>query len=99
MWTWIISGSLAAAGGTMLAVSQAQILPMTGWKILLPIFASVILGGIGKPIGALVGAIIIGISMEASTAWLNPTYKPAVAFTIMIAMLLVKPNGLFGEKD
>ena len=37
--------------------------------------------------------------MEASTAWLNPTYKPAVAFTIMIAMLLVKPNGLFGEKD
>ena len=76
MWTWIISGSLAAAGGTMLAVSQAQILPMTGWKILLPIFASVILGGIGKPIGALVGAIIIGISMEASTAWLNPTYKP-----------------------
>ena len=99
MWTWIISGSLAAAGGTMLAVSQAQILPMTGWKILLPIFASVILGGIGKPIGALVGAIIIGVSMEASTAWLNPTYKPAVAFTIMIAMLLVKPNGLFGEKD
>ncbi len=93
---WAIGGGLAAIAGVLLAVSQAQILPIMGWKFLIPLFAAVILGGIGNPYGALAGAFIIGITMEVSTQWINPSYKPAVAFAIMIVMLLARPRGLFG---
>ena len=97
IWTtWAIGGGLAAIAGVLLAVSQAQLLPIMGWKFLIPLFAAVILGGIGNPYGALVGAFIIGVTMEVSTQWVNPSYKPAVAFAIMILMLLFRPRGLFG---
>ena len=95
-WTWATGASLAATAGILLAVSQAHMLPIMGWKFLIPMFAAVILGGIGNPYGALAGAFIIGITMEVSTQWINPSYKPAVAFAIMIVVLLVKPRGLFG---
>ena len=97
IWTtWAIGGGLAAIAGVLLAVSQAQLLPIMGWKFLIPLFAAVILGGIGNPYGALAGAFIIGVTMEVSTQWINPSYKPAVAFAIMIVMLLARPRGLFG---
>ena len=95
-WTWAIGGGLAAIAGVLLSVSQAQMIPIMGWKFLIPLFAAVILGGIGNPYGALVGAFVIGVTMEVSTQWMNPSYKPAVAFGIMIVMLLARPRGLFG---
>ena len=95
-WTWVIGAALAATAGILLAVFQAQLLPTMGWKFLIPLFAAVILGGIGNPYGALVGAFVIGVSSEVSTQWINPSYKPAVAFAIMIAVLMVKPRGIFG---
>ena len=70
-----------------------------GWEILIPLFAAVILGGIGNPYGALAGALIIGVTAEVSTQWLTPAYKPAIAFGIMIVTLLLRPRGLFGVKD
>ena len=94
--TWIIGAVLAATAGILLAVFQAQLLPAMGWRFLIPLFAAVILGGIGNPYGALVGAFIIGVSSEVSTQWINPSYKPAVAFAIMIAALMVRPRGIFG---
>ena len=66
--------------------------------MLLPIFAAVILGGIGSPYGAMLGGMIIGLSGEISTAFIPTSYKPAVAFIIMVIMLLFKPTGLLGEK-
>ncbi len=95
-WTWAIGGGLAAIAGVLLSVSQAQMIPIMGWKFLIPLFAAVILGGIGNPYGALAGAFVIGVTMEVSTQWMNPSYKPAVAFGIMIVMLLARPRGLFG---
>ncbi len=95
-WTWAIGAVLAATAGILLAVFQAQILPIMGWKFLIPLFAAVILGGIGNPYGALVGAFVIGVTSEVSTQWINPSYKPAVAFAIMIGVLLVRPRGIFG---
>jgi len=96
-WTWGIGGAMAAVAGVLLAVVQAQLLPIMGWKFLIPLFAAVILGGIGNPYGALVGALIVGVSMEVSTQWINPSYKPAVAFAIMIGVLLARPRGIFGD--
>ena len=68
-----------------------------GWKFLIPLFAAVILGGIGNPFGALIGALVVGVSMELSTQWINPSYKPAVAFAIMIGVLLARPRVIFGD--
>ena len=98
-WTWAFGGGLAAVAGVMLAVIQAQLLPIMGWKFLIPLFAAVILGGIGNPYGALVGALVVGVSMEMSTQWINPSYKPALAFAIMIGVLLARPRGIFGDSQ
>ena len=95
-WTWMMGAGLAATAGILLAVFQAQLLPIMGWKFLIPLFAAVILGGLGNPYGALVGAFVIGVTSEVSTQWINPSYKPAVAFAIMIAVLLARPRGIFG---
>ena len=98
-WTWAIGAALAATAGVLLAVFQAQIYPIMGWRFLIPLFAAVILGGIGNPYGALAGGLIIGVTSEVSTDWLNPSYKPAIAFGIMILVLLFRPRGLFGVRD
>ena len=97
-WTWAVGAVLAATAGVLLAVFQAQLVPIMGWRFLLPLFAAVIMGGIGNPYGAFAGAMIIGVSAEVSTQWLNPTYKPAIAFAIMIGVLLVRPRGIFGAR-
>ena len=95
-WTWAMGAALAASAGILMAVFQANFLPIMGWKFLIPLFAAVVLGGVGNPYGALVGAFIIGVTSEVSTQWINPSYKPAVAFLLMIAVLLVRPRGIFG---
>jgi len=96
-WTWMIGGGLAAAGGVLLGL-DAQLRPEMGWWMLLPMFAAVILGGIGNPYGALAGGLIIGMVQQLSTAFIKTTYKPGVAFLIMIIILLVRPQGLFGGR-
>jgi branched-chain amino acid transport system permease protein/neutral amino acid transport system permease protein len=95
-WTWVIGGALAAAGGVMYALAS-QLRPEMGFFLLLPIFAAAIMGGVGSPIGALVGAIIIGIAEQLSASFLNPAYGPAVAFVLMIVVLVIQPQGLFGQ--
>lgn len=95
LFTWMIGGGLAAIGGAMYGL-DAQMRPEMGWWLLLPLFASVILGTIGNPYGALAGSLIIGVTWQLSSAFLNPAYGPAVAFVLMILVLLVRPEGLFG---
>lgn len=95
--TWFIGGSMAAAAGIMLGI-DSQLRPEMGWILLLPLFAAVIMGGIGNAYGALIGGLVLGVSQQVSTQWLLPTYKPAVAFAIMIVILLVRPQGIFGGR-
>jgi len=97
VWAWGISGGLAAIAGILYGV-ETQLRPEMGWGFLLPLFAAVTLGGIGSMEGALVGALVMGIAQQVSTAFLLPTYKPAVAFIIMVLVLLVKPEGIFGRR-
>jgi len=98
MWTWAIAAALAAAGGILAGIEDKFITPDMGWQMLLPIFAAVILGGIGNPYGAMAGGMIIGLSGEISTAFISTAYKPAVAFIIMVIVLIIKPRGLFGTR-
>ena len=99
--TWITGACLAVAAGVFLAI-DTHVETMMGFKLLLPMFAAAILGGIGKPYGAVVGGLVIGIAEEISAyPWigtaplLNPGYKAGVAFAIMVVMLIWRPQGLF----
>ena len=98
LWTWGIGGALAAAGGILYGI-DVQLRPGMGWNFILPLFAATILGGIGNVYGALLGGMIIGIAEQLSTMVpnLEPTYKPAVAFVIMIVILIFRPQGIFGQ--
>ncbi len=95
--TWAIGGGLAGLAGVLLGI-QSHLMPEMGFDFILPLFAASILGGVGSPQGALVGALIVGVSQEVSTEWISPAYKPAIAFIILFAILLVRPRGIFGAK-
>ena len=94
LWTWIITGTLTAFAGAMYGLI-AVVRPNMGWFLILPMFASVILGGIGNVYGAIAGAFIIGIAQELSVPLLGSEYKLGVALAIMILILLFRPQGLF----
>lgn len=97
MWTWVIGGGLAASAGVFMAM-DTHLNPTIGWHVLLMVFAATILGGIGKLYGAILGGLAIGIAVEMSTMVIEPVYKPAVAFGIMVIMLIVRPAGLLGGR-
>lgn len=94
LWTWVITGTLTAFAGGMYGLI-ATVRPNMGWFLILPMFASVILGGIGNPYGAVAGAFIIGIAQELSVPWLGSEYKLGVALAIMVVILICRPQGLF----
>ncbi len=98
LWTWVIGGGLAALAGVFLAM-DTRLQPEMGWFLLLACFAAAILGGIGKPMGAIAGGYIIGIMMELSTLVLPAEYSPVVPFAIMVLLLLVRPTGLFAGRS
>lgn len=96
-WTWVVGGSLAAVAGVMFGLT-VQILPDMGFNLLLFLFSAAILGGIGSIYGAILGGLVIGIAADLSVLFISPAYKPAVAFILMIVVLLIKPSGILGEK-
>ena len=95
-YTWAIGMALAAVGGILYGLITS-VNPNMGWFMVLPMFAAVILGGIGSPYGAMAGGLIIGLAQELSTAFLPTEYKLAVGFAIMIAVLFVRPRGIMGS--
>lgn len=97
-WTWFISGSLAALGGVVLALNTVVFQTTTGDDMLFVIFAAVILGGIGRIYGAMLGALIIGLVTEVSVVVIPSAYKQDVAFLILVLMLLVRPQGLIATQ-
>ncbi len=101
-YTWILSGLLAGLAGVFAGLVQSSFDPNFGFQLLLPVFAAVVLGGIGSAYGALAGGLVLGLAMELST-WtpllggVNPVYKPVVAFAILVGALMLRPQGLFGR--
>jgi branched-subunit amino acid ABC-type transport system permease component len=96
LYVWIVGGAIAGLGGIMLGL-DAQLRPNMGFTALIPIFAAVILGGIGDPKGAVAGGYSIGVIQEMSVAFIPTEYKFGVGLLVLIVGLLTRPDGLFGE--
>ncbi|WP_423721511.1 branched-chain amino acid ABC transporter permease [Arthrobacter caoxuetaonis] len=96
---WMAGGALAALGGILWAYYRPGVSFNMGQQILLLIFASVTLGGLGTVFGALIGSIIVGLFVELSTLWLEADLKYVGALLIMILVLLVRPQGILGRRE
>jgi len=95
---WMIAAGLAALAGIYLGLTEELKFDM-GQRILLIMFAAVVLGGLGTIYGAIVGALLIGVFMNLGTLIIPPEMKTAGALIVMIIILLVRPQGILGRKD
>jgi branched-chain amino acid transport system permease protein len=93
---WALGGALAGAGGVMAGL-LVQIRPFMGFDLLLPMFAAAILGGIGSVPGAFVGALIIGLAEALTVQLAGAEWRAAVAFTVLVGVLLIRPTGIAGR--
>jgi neutral amino acid transport system permease protein len=95
-YTWLFAGALAGLAG-VLAGAVTELTPELGFELLLPIFAAVIVGGIGDPFGALAGGITLGVVTEWSTMFVDSRWKTSVAFIVLVFVLVIRPQGIFGK--
>lgn len=98
IYTWILAAGLAGLAGVLVVASIGSLNPNTGFTLLLPLFAAVVLGGIGNAFGALAGGIVIGLAQEWSTLLVSPQWKTAVGFLVLIVVLIFRPQGIFGSE-
>jgi neutral amino acid transport system permease protein len=96
LYTWLFAAGLAGLAGVF-AGALTQLQPELGFELLLPIFAAVVLGGIGNAFGALAAGIVLGVVIEWSTFIVAPGLKLAVGFLILIIVLIIRPQGIFGQ--
>ncbi len=93
---WLIGGALSAAAGVFYALTN-HLSPAMGHNFVLPVFAATIVGGIGSVYGAVLGGFIVGIASGLALLVLPSGYIPAMPFLIILAVLMIRPHGLFGE--
>ena len=94
--TFMLGSSLAGAAGVMVGLTYPKVEPLMGSLPGLKAFCAAVLGGIGNVTGAVLGSFILGLAEALLSGYSTPTYKDALAFTILILILLVKPSGLLG---
>lgn len=97
-FTFFLAGVSAAIAGSLVGSYYQIVYPNMGFMAGLKAFAAAVLGGIGSLPGALLGGLIIGVSESMAATFLGSTYRDSVAFVILIIVLIIRPNGLFGRK-
>lgn len=93
---WVLGAALACAAGVTTGL-LVQIRPTMGFDLLLPLFAAAILGGVGSLPGAVLGGLIVGMGEALTVALLGAEWRAGAAFMLLVAILIVRPNGLFGR--
>ncbi len=96
--TFVIGSILAGAGGVLYATAYALIEPTMGYIPGIKAFVAAVLGGIGSVPGAMLGGVLLGVVETMVKAYVSSSYADAIAYGILILMLLVKPSGLLGKK-
>jgi len=97
-FTFAVGSALAAAGGVMVGVYYNAVWPYMGMMAGLKAFAAAVMGGIGSIPGAMIGGLSLGIMEIMGVAYLSSSYKDAIAFGMLILVLLIRPQGLMGQK-
>ena len=98
LYVWFLGGGLASLGGVLFGLNQVVDYEM-GFRLLLLMFAAVILGGLGTAYGAMVGGLAVGLVAMLSTLWFPAQLMEAWALALMILMLLFRPQGLLGRRE
>jgi branched-chain amino acid transport system permease protein len=93
---WLLGAALACLAGVMAGL-LVQIRPHMGHDLLLPLFAAAILGGIGSVPGAMLAGLIVGLAEALCVQFIGAEWRAAVAFVVLVAVLLLRPQGLFGR--
>jgi branched-chain amino acid transport system permease protein len=97
-FTFFLGGASAAIAGTLISGYYQVVYPNMGYLAGLKAFSAAVLGGIGILYGSIFGGLVVGVSESFAAAYLGGSYRDAVAFIILIIVLLIKPAGLFGKK-
>jgi neutral amino acid transport system permease protein len=97
--TWLMAGGIAGIAGVVIVFQSGTFSPTTGFSFLLVTFAAAVAGGIGRPYGAMLGALILGLVTEVGGAYVASSYKVVIAVGVLILVLLVRPSGLFSAPD
>ncbi|MFZ4589906.1 MAG: branched-chain amino acid ABC transporter permease [Ignavibacteria bacterium] len=98
-FTFILGSSLAAAAGILFGLNYPKVDPLIGIIYGLKAFVAAVLGGIGNILGAALGGLILGLVETFVSGYLSSTYRDAIAFGILIIILLFRPTGLLGKKE
>ncbi|OZI23104.1 branched-chain amino acid ABC transporter permease [Bordetella genomosp. 9] len=93
---WTIAGLVCGIAGTVTGM-RTVVYPDAGWNLLLPAFAAAVVGGLGNPVGAVMGALLLGVLQELSTPFVGFVYKIALGYVFMMIVLLLRPQGLFNR--
>ena len=96
-FTFVLGSVLAAAAGVLVALQNPKIEPLMGIMPGLKAFVAAVLGGIGNIPGAVIGGLVMGIAEVMVVGYLSPTYRDAIAFVLLIVILLVRPAGILGK--
>jgi branched-chain amino acid transport system permease protein/neutral amino acid transport system permease protein len=94
---WFISGALCGLAGVVLVLNTTAFQSTTGSDFLVIIIAAAMLGGVGRPTGAMLGALVLGLVTEISAAFISPSYKEIFAFGVLVIVLLLRPTGILSQ--
>jgi branched-chain amino acid transport system permease protein/neutral amino acid transport system permease protein len=94
---WFASGVMAGIGAVALFLDTGAFGATTGSSFLVIVIAAAVLGGVGSAEGAVIGALVVGISTEIAASYWNADMQDVVAFLILIAVLLIRPQGIFSQ--
>jgi branched-chain amino acid transport system permease protein len=96
-FTFVLGSMLAAAAGVLVALQNPRIEPYMGIMPGLKAFVAAVLGGIGNIPGAVIGGLVMGVAEVLVVGYLSPTWRDAIAFVLLIVILLVRPSGILGQ--
>ncbi|MEM8742421.1 MAG: branched-chain amino acid ABC transporter permease [Pseudomonadota bacterium] len=96
LWVWVIGAGGAALAGLFYGMT-VQLRPELGFGLILPLFAAAILGGVGSLYGAVLGGLIVGLAENLAVMVIPTGYKPAIPFLLILAILYLRPQGIFGS--
>jgi len=97
--TWLMTGFLCGLSGAVFAINDGSFGPSSVDLFLVVIIAAVVVGGVGRPYGAMLGALLLGLIIEVSASLINPSYKEVVAFVILLLTLAFRPEGLLVRRQ